>query len=111
MKPKLGMPWPLMLSGGLLVLSVAAMVLLGQMGRPYFVYAGGVAAGAAVLLGTCLLADVRGSAQWLGQVAQNNASLYAKGSAPDSGVYRIVGAGIAVLGVAIGVVLLLNLPR
>jgi len=108
---KFRLPWPLMLSGGLLFLSVAAIVLLGQMGRGYFMVAGGAAAVAAVLLGICLLADVRGSARWLGQVAQDNASLYAKGAAPDSGVYRIVGAAVAVLGVAIGLVLLMNLPR
>ncbi|MEW1810475.1 hypothetical protein AB0284_07175 [Pseudarthrobacter phenanthrenivorans] len=111
MKSNAPMPWPLKVLGILFLVAVIALILLGQMDRALLRAAAIGAASVAVLLGLSVLADFRGSARWLGQFAKDNASLFFKGSAPDSGVYRIIGAGFVVLGVAIGAVVLTHLPQ
>lgn len=110
MKSNAPLPWPLKVLGILFFVAVIALILLGQVDRTLLEAAAIGAASVAVLLGLSIVADFRGSADWLGRFAKNNASLFFNGSAPDSGVYRIVGAGFVVLGVAIGAVVLTHLP-
>ena len=111
MKSKSPLPWPLKILGILFFVAVIALTLLGQMDTTLFAPAAVGAAALAVLLGLAVVTDFRGSAHWLGQFAKDNASLFSSRAAPDSGVYRIVGVGFAVLGVAIGAVVLTQLPR
>lgn len=109
MKGKSSMPWPLMALGIPLFVAVVALTILGPMNEKLVRPAALVAAGTAVLLGVSVVTNFRGSAQWLAQLAQDNASLFPKGAAPDSGVYRIIGVGFVVIGVAIGAVVLSHL--
>jgi hypothetical protein len=110
-KSKSPLPWPLKVFGILFSVAVVALTLLGQVNRTLLGAAAMGAATLAVLLGLSVVTDLRGSAHWLGQFAKDNASLFFNGAAPDSGVYRIIGAGFAVLGVAIGTVVLTHLPQ
>ncbi|MFF2317970.1 hypothetical protein ACFVTE_17070 [Arthrobacter sp. NPDC058097] len=111
MKSNAPLPWPLKVLGILFFVAVIALILLVQVDRTLLGAAAIGAAAVAVLLGLSLAADFNGSARWLGQFARDNASLFFNGSAPDSGVYRIAGVGFAVLGVAIGAVVLTHLPQ
>lgn len=110
-KGKSSMPWPLMALGILLVIAVVALTILGPMNKTLVGPAALVAAGVAVMLGVAVVTNFLGSAHWLGQLAKDNASLFLKGAAPDSSVYRIIGVGFVVLGVAIGAVVLTHLPQ
>jgi hypothetical protein len=104
------MPLPLKLLGFLLFAAVAAIMVLGQLRGPFLGPVIVITAGLLVLLGLCLLTDFRRSADWLGQHAKENASVYFNAVAPDKGVYRGLGLGIAALGVAIGTAVFVNMP-
>lgn len=105
MRSKSPMPLPLKILGVLLFGAIVATTVLGQLRGPFFGPAAITAAGLVILLGLCLVADFRGSAEWLGQHAKDNASMYLNAAAPDKGTYRVLGVGFAVLGLAIEIVL------
>lgn len=110
MRSKSPMPLPLKMLGVLLFGAIVATTVLGQLRGPFFGPAAITAAGLVILLGLCLVADFRGSAEWLGQHAKDNASMYFNAAAPDKGTYRVLGVGFAVLGLAIEIVLLTHMP-
>src|SRR5450830_813576 len=106
MRSKSSMPLPLGILGVLLFAAIVATTLLGQLKGQFLAPAAITAAGLMILLGLCLVTDFRGSADWLGQHAKDNASMYFNATAPDKGTYRILGLGFAVLGLAAEIVLL-----
>lgn len=110
MQSKPPLPLPLKLLGVLLVGSVAAIMVLGQSRGPFLAPVMVTAAVLLILLGLCLVTDFRGSAAWLGQHAKDNASMFFNAAAPDKGAYRGVGVAVAVLGLAMGIVVLTHLP-
>lgn len=110
MESKSPVPLPLKLLGILLFAAVAAITVLGQLRGPYLGPVIVTTAGLLILLGLCLVTDFRRSAEWLGQHAKENASVYFNAVAPDKGAYRGLGVGIAALGLAIGIVVLVNMP-
>lgn len=110
MQSKSPMPWPLKVLGLLLFGAIIGTTLLGQLRGPFFGTVTVAAAGLVILLGLCLVTDFRGSAAWLGQHAKDNASMYFNAAAPDKGAYRVIGFGIAVLGLAMEIVLLTHVP-
>jgi len=110
MQSKSAMPWPVKVLGHLLFGAIIATTLLGQLRGPFFGPVAVTAAGLVILLGLCLATDFRGSADWLDQHAKDNASMYLNAAAPDKGVHRVIGFGIAVLGLAMEIVLLARVP-
>lgn len=110
MQPKSPMPLPLKLLGVLLFASVAAIMVVGQMRGPFLGQVIVTTAGILILLGLCLVTDFRRSADWLGKHAKENASVYFNAVAPDKGAYRGFGVGIAALGLAIGIAVVVNMP-
>ncbi|KRE47540.1 hypothetical protein ASG92_09850 [Arthrobacter sp. Soil736] len=104
------MPLPLKMLGVLLFGAIVATIVFGQLRGPLLGPAAITAVGLVILLGLCLVTDFRGSAEWLGQHAKDNASLYFNAAAPCKGTYRILGVGFAVLGLAIEIVLLTHMP-
>lgn len=110
MQPKSPMPLPLKVLGVLLVAFVAAITVLGQLRGPFLGPVIVATAGIVILLGLCLVTDFRRSAEWLGNHAKDNASVYFNAVAPDRGAYRGFGVGIAALGLAIGIAVFMNMP-
>lgn len=110
MQPKSPMPLPLKLLGVLIVAAVASIMVLGQLRGPFLGPVIVTTAGLLILLGLCLVTDFRRSADWLGQHAKENASVYFNAAAPDKGAYRGIGVGVAALGLAIGIAVFANMP-
>jgi hypothetical protein len=110
MQSKSPIPWPVKVLGVLLFGAIVATTVLGQLRGPFFGPVAITAAGLVILLGLCLATDFRGSADWLAQHAKDNASIYFNAAAPDKGAYRVIGFGIAVLGLAMEIVLLTRVP-